>query len=404
MSSSLFQSGFVNWMLSVGARPDESSELRQRRRFAVGIWWGGLCLNLIVILYTVAVGNYQQTPFYLFSTGTLSALLFLVHLRPSLLVFCGHFLNLYMTLFMFTVSIFFDGAVFSAASAFIVVPMAALLILGPRAGKIWMGISLVFLTAGAVIHELTPTAYRVPLPNSQFLVVGILISSWGIGLLIFITLIYYIRQRDEFQRRSDDLLRNILPDEIANRLKDKNSFIAEKYSEASVLFADIVEFTPMSVQMTPTELVTLLNEVFSAFDVLVERHGLEKIKTIGDCYMAASGVPRPRPDHARALVQLALDMRALVESRTFQGRRLRFRIGINSGSLVAGVIGQRKFIYDLWGDAVNTASRMESHGTGGCIQITEATYQQIASDFKCEPYGPIIVKGKGEMLVWHVAG
>ena len=146
----------------------------------------------------------------------------------------------------------------------------------------------------------------------------------------------------------------------------------------------------MSSQMSPTELVTLLNEVFSAFDQLVERHGVEKIKTIGDCYMVAAGVPQPRSDHARALTQLALEMQALVASRDFQGHPLRFRIGLNSGPLVAGVIGRRKFIYDLWGDAVNTASR------------TEATHELIKDNFICEPHGTISVKGKGEMKVWYV--
>jgi adenylate cyclase len=148
--------------------------------------------------------------------------------------------------------------------------------------------------------------------------------------------------------------------------------------------------------------VGLLNEVFSYFDTLVEQHGLEKIKTIGDCYMVAAGVPRPRADHAQALAQLALDIRDYVSKREFRGQRLAFRIGLNSGPVVAGVIGRNKFIYDLWGDAVNTASRMESHGVGGVIQVAEATYELIKCDFVCEPHGVVNVKGKGEMNVWYV--
>jgi guanylate cyclase len=148
----------------------------------------------------------------------------------------------------------------------------------------------------------------------------------------------------------------------------------------------------------------MLNEVFSHFDLLVEKHGLEKIKTIGDCYMVASGVPRPRTDHAKALVALALEMDDFVSQREICGHKLSFRMGLNSGPVVAGVIGRKKFIYDLWGDAVNTASRMESHGQGGKIQITRATYELVKDDFVCEPQGTVNVKGKGNMSVWFVTG
>jgi len=165
-----------------------------------------------------------------------------------------------------------------------------------------------------------------------------------------------------------------------------------------------VNFTPMSETMTPTELVELLDEVFSHFDLLAEKYGLEKIKTIGDCYMMASGVPRPRRDHAQALVAMALDMREYVEKQEFNGQKITFRIGLNSGPVVAGVIGRKKFIYDLWGNAVNIASRMESQGQGGVIQITRATYELIKDDFICESRGTVTVKGKGDMEVWNVVG
>ena len=165
--------------------------------------------------------------------------------------------------------------------------------------------------------------------------------------------------------------------------------IAAHYESASVLFADVVGFTPMAAAMVPLRLVNLLNEVFSAFDDLVEKHGLEKIKTIGDCYMVAAGVPRERADHALALVQLALDMRDAVASRTFGGERLAFRIGVNSGPVVAGVIGRKKFIYDLWGATVNLASRMELHGQSGTVQITRSTYELVGAEFDCESAGTI---------------
>jgi class 3 adenylate cyclase len=202
--------------------------------------------------------------------------------------------------------------------------------------------------------------------------------------------------------KSEDLLHNILPEVIAERLKESRGTIADQNEGASILFADVVNFTPMSAEMSATELVDLLNEVFSDFDDLTEKYGLEKIKTIGDCYMVASGVPEPRADHAQVITHMALDMQERVENHDYHGHKLAFRIGINSGPVVAGVIGRKKFIYDLWGDTVNTASRMESNGKGGCIQITETTYNLIKEDFLCEPQGTIHVKGKGEMAVWHV--
>jgi len=200
------------------------------------------------------------------------------------------------------------------------------------------------------------------------------------------------------------LLLNILPIEISNILKGEYRTIADQYDEASILFADVVQFTPLARSMLPMELVGLLDEVFMCFDLLVEKYQLEKIKTIGDCYMVVAGVPRPRADHAHALARLALEMQACVAERDFRGRRLTFRIGMNSGPVVAGIIGRKKFIYDLWGDAVNMASRMESYGQSEAIQITQATYQLIKDDFVCETRGTIDVKGSGEMEVWHILG
>jgi class 3 adenylate cyclase len=163
------------------------------------------------------------------------------------------------------------------------------------------------------------------------------------------------------------------------------------------LFADVVDFTPMSAAMSPPELVSLLNTVFTTFDGFVEELGLEKIKTVGDAYMVASGVPHARPDHAHAIGELALRMRDHTEHHLYDGHRIRLRIGINSGPVVAGVVGTHKFAYDLWGDVVNTASRMESEGVPGSIQVTPATYELIRDRFVCEPRGVVPVKGKGDM-------
>ena len=209
---------------------------------------------------------------------------------------------------------------------------------------------------------------------------------------------------DERRKAGDALLLNILPDVVAEKLKySPAQLIAEDHLNASVLFADIVGFTPISADLKPAELVELLNSVFSYFDSLADKYGVEKIKTIGDCYMVAAGVPIEQPDHAQILTRLALEMRDYVSTHDFLGKRLSFRIGINSGALVAGVIGHRKFSYDLWGDAVNTASRMESHGQANVIQITRSTYELIQDSFACEPRGRIDVKGKGATEIWHVS-
>ncbi len=210
---------------------------------------------------------------------------------------------------------------------------------------------------------------------------------------------------DEERAESERLLLNILPAPIAERLKADSGVIADRFDSVSVLFSDIVGFTPLAESLSPEEMVEWLNDVYSAFDVLVQEHGVEKIRTIGDGYMAAAGVPFEREDHARALVILALDMKAHFEALPpIHGQRANFRIGISSGSVVGGVIGTYKFQYDIWGDTVNTASRMESHGVPGRIQISAATHQLIQSDFDCVARDPIEIKGKGTMSTWFVEG
>jgi class 3 adenylate cyclase len=181
--------------------------------------------------------------------------------------------------------------------------------------------------------------------------------------------------------------------------------IADRFAEVTILFADIIDFTGLSARVTPEELVTILNTVFSAFDRLSERHGLEKIKTIGDAYMVAGGLPEPRPDHAEAVAEMALDMQSEIDRLGAElGRPLGLRIGIDSGAVVAGVIGTRKFAYDLWGDAVNTASRMESQGVANGIQLTEGAYRRLRDTHICEDRGVIDVKGKGVLQTYLLKG
>ncbi len=205
----------------------------------------------------------------------------------------------------------------------------------------------------------------------------------------------------EEKEKSESLLLNILPQQIAERLKQGHHQIAEGFAEVTILFADIVGFTLLSEKISPEDLVRLLNKIFSEFDRLSDRHGLEKIKTIGDAYMVASGLPIPRTDHVEAVAEMALDMQEEISKFNLQHDcKLSIRIGINSGPVIAGVIGTKKFIYDLWGDAVNTASRMESHGIPGAIQVTASTYNILQNKYIFQERGFISVKGKGEMKTY----
>ena len=214
-----------------------------------------------------------------------------------------------------------------------------------------------------------------------------------------------LKQLEIEQEKSERLLLNILPEPIALRLKNKPGTIADNFEEVTVLFADIAGFTQLSAKISPTELVNFLNEIFSEFDQITTDNNLEKIKTIGDAYLVVGGLPNPRSDHAEAIAKLALEMQQkLVEFNQKHGQNLQIRIGINTGPVVAGVIGAKKFIYDLWGDTVNIASRMESHGIVGEIQVTEATYQHLKDKYEFEKRGLINVKGKGEMSTYFLKG
>ena len=223
---------------------------------------------------------------------------------------------------------------------------------------------------------------------------------------------YYIR-KDFFQARIlaeerekvERLLLNILPQPIAERLKQEQSIIADSFAEVTIMFTDIVNFPPIAARLSAPEVVNLLNKIFSAFDQLAERHGLEKIKTIGDAYMVVGGLPTSRADHAEAVAEMALDMQEEIARLNREiNESFSIRIGINTGSVVAGVIGLKKFIYDLWGDAVNTASRMESHGLANCIQVSQTSYKLLRDKYLFQERGVIHVKGKGEMLTYLLTG
>ena len=283
------------------------------------------------------------------------------------------------------------------------VPIGAALFIGPRFTIISLLIYILAVIAAALLEPFAQSiAPDLALNTRMQIAAGNMILM---GILATAASLYLLKQVNYFRRRADKLLLNVLPGPIALRLKESSETIADGYSAVTVLFADIVGSTPLFSDLEPAEAVDWLNEVFTMFDGLVKKYGLEKIRTIGDNYMVASGVPTPRADHAQAIAYFALDMlRGLQKIPPRHGKRLDFRVGVNSGPLVAGVIGQTKYHYDIWGDTVNTASRMESHGEAGKVQISDATYELLKNEFECVSRGAISIKGKGEMETWFLLG
>ena len=239
--------------------------------------------------------------------------------------------------------------------------------------------------------------------------VTLTIGAFGILFMVAMTLRRTIDQTEKkftFEReRAEALLLNILPAPIATRLKESPEAIADGFDNVSVMFSDLVGFTPLSEKLTPEALVRLMDQIFSEFDQLADKHGLEKIKTIGDAYMVAGGLPSPGSGHTAAMADMALEMAPAIqaiEKRT--GHPLNLRIGIARGPAVAGVIGKKKFSYDLWGDTVNTASRLESHGAPGKIHVNRAVYEKLKDAYSFEPCGLVDIKGKGPLETWYLTG
>ena len=299
----------------------------------------------------------------------------------------------------------------------LVAPIGALLFYGRDSARNWF-LAYVVVIASAAIADPFIRPDTEPIPSPVRLVFFALTIT-AVSATCFFLLHYFVRERDQAraaldrqhkqliyeQERSERLLLNILPGPIAERLKAGEPIIADAFDEVTVAFADLVGFTPLAAQMRPDDLVRLLNDAFSSFDDLADRYAVEKIKTIGDAYMIAAGIPIPRPDHRVAVAEMALAMRDKIgELATQTSLNLDIRIGVDSGPVVAGVIGRRKFAYDLWGDIVNTASRMESHGIPGGIQFTERARRGLDDLFEFESRGEIEVKGKGLVHTWLLVG
>ena len=392
----------------IGADPRDSSDVGLQKMLlvraslffiAAGAAWG-----VLYIIFAEPLAGAIPLGYAIFST--LSVAVFAFTRRYALFRLSQLLLILFLP---FLLQLALGG--FINASAVIIwsliCPFGALVYDEPRRAPYWfLGYLALVIVSGMlqpyvrVVNNLSPDLVLV-----LFVLNVATVSAFAFGLLYF-----FVGQKNRFfdllraeRQKSEDLLLNVLPEEIATRLKAGQRTIADHFDSVSVLFADLVGFTPLSTLLSPGEMVELLNDIFLHFDGLAEKYGVEKIRTIGDSYMVAAGVPRARADHAQALAAMALEMCHYIQSRPpYAGHTIDFRIGINSGPVVAGVIGRKKFQYDLWGDTVNTASRMESHGTGGKIQISRESYELIKDEYLCERRGLVLVKGKGEMETWYL--
>jgi adenylate cyclase len=380
--------------LRIGEVAGETETQRGGRRVLLVAIYIGTLLSVPTAFADLDAGYTRVAAMTLATTIVTVALGVAVWRRPRRLFLCVQLLAAGVYVSLVLEATWFGGLVASGLSAIfgLALVLAAMVGFGYRVAAWWFGAFVVLVAYALVVPDLVDPIYTPSDPTGD-----IAFNLVTTGVLTFAVLTYFIRQRDRFQRRSDELLHAILPDEIVPRMKDGSGTIADDFDHASVLFADVVDFTPMSASLSPAQLVGLLDEVFSCFDAFVAELGLVKIKTVGDAYMAAAGVPGPRVDHAHAIAELALRIRDHEAVNPVDGRRLMFRVGVNSGPVTAGVIGTRTFSYDLWGDTVNTASRMESSGVPGAIQITAATHELVQDAFVCESRGLVAVKGKREM-------
>jgi class 3 adenylate cyclase len=398
--------GALGRLVRIGALPTDSRDEALRKETLV------LSASLITALATVWVVTYWALGLHLAAgipllyqvVSVINLLIFARTKRYRFFRTCELGLSLMLP---FILQLSLGGFVPSSGVVLwsFTAPLGALLFSGRREAVRWFVAFLGLMALAGVLDPLlTNRTAEIPAPVAvAFFVLNVL----GVTGTCFLLLHYFVRERDiaaamvaAERERSERLLLNVLPEPIAVRLKSGESLIADAASEVGVLFADIADFTPLSETMAPENIVRLLDEVFSVFDGLAENHGLEKIKTIGDAYMVASGLLEPNPGHAEALATMALAMQREIRRLN----RLQLRIGIDIGPVVAGVIGRRKFIYDLWGATVNTASRMEAHGIPGAIQVTERAYERLAPAFEFEDRGIIEVKGKGPMRTYLLIG
>lgn len=399
--------GAVERLAAVGIRPDDSDEERLQKASLT------LAAASITVLASVWVGIYWA---HGLRVPALIPLIYQVSSIASLIWFARHgnfatFRTLHLSLMLvlpLALQLSLGGFVNASAVMLwsFLAPLGALLF-GARARAWFVAFAAVTVAAGVLdgavagITATLPRSMRVP-----FFVLNVA----AVTATSFLLLRHVMQQRDRArialeleQRRSEQLLLNILPAAIAERLKDGEGVIADGAEEVTVLFADIVGFTALAAWLEPRKVVEVLDRVFTRLDELADEYGLEKIKTIGDSYLAVSGLPQPQPDHTRRAADMALALCTEFESgETFAPYDLQVRVGMETGPVVAGVIGRNRFAYDLWGDTVNTASRMESHGVPGRVQVTERVRDRLSDRYVFEPRGTVDVKGKGPMRTWFL--
>jgi adenylate cyclase len=392
----------LGWLGNIGADPDDDVETRTRKALLVHLAVLILPISLVWGVLYLALGAPSGVVAFAYMVVSVVSIGVFARTRNFELLLRMQLLNITLAP---TLSMFPTGGFLSSGAVGlwgILGPLGALVFSSVGASVRWFVLFAVAFVAAGIAGELT--GGLSPLPrwfSTTMLALNVVVG----GAVVFTMLAVFARQRQEAQERAETLLINILPRAIAEKLKANPQTIADSFTSASILFADVADFTPMSERLSPARVVEMLDQLFGYFDELAERYDVEKIKTLGDCYMAASGIPSPRPDHAHCLAHMALDMLDAVREHGAVGSLgFELRIGINSGPVVAGVIGRKRFLYDLWGDAVNTAGRMQTDGTPGWIQITRATYDMLKDEFVCEPRGTVLIKGKGEMETWYLVG
>ena len=390
----------IEWLAGLGVAPGDSDQTRAQK-FTLT-----LAASTVSVLAIIWVGTYLALGLPVsaaipFAYQVASIVSLAVFARTRAFRFHRFSQLLLIVLLPFLLQWNLGGyAASSAVSLWALVgAFGAMFFYDARSAIPWFG-AFVALTVVSGLADPFLSVHPAPLPDG-LRVAFFVLNVVGVSFTAYLLLQYSVRARDEALSQSEGLLLNVLPKTIADRLKRDRGVIAESHPAVTVLFADLVDFTPFTQRTAPERVVTVLNEVFSAFDGLAEHHGLEKIKTIGDAYMVAGGLPQPRPDHAEAVAAMALDMRAEFGRLSKSlGLGLDLRIGMASGPVIAGVIGRHKFIYDLWGDTVNLASRMESSGLPGEIQVDEATYERLRATFTFATRGDIDVKGKGRLRTY----
>jgi class 3 adenylate cyclase len=396
--------GWLRRLMAVGAQPEDDDDLRVRKALLV------LSASLMASLATLWVVTYAALGLWVsaaipFAYQVASVASIAVFARTRRWAAFRESQLAMSLVFPFLLQWSLGG--FEASSAVslwgVTSPLGALLFAGTRRSVPWFAAFAALLGVSAAIDPaLSDAPADVP---DGIVTVFFALNILGVSLTAYALLQYFVRERERAQERSERLLLNVLPAPIALRLKDGERVIADAHPEVTVLFADLVGFTPLARRLPAHELVALLDQVFAAWDALALEHGAEKIKTIGDAYMVACGVPVARPDHAEAVARMALAMGPAVAAAARAAEvTLQVRIGIDSGPAVAGVIGRSKFTYDLWGETVNTASRMESHAPVGAIQVSERAHERLREGFTLERRGVVDVKGIGPLRTWLLTG